>query len=78
MAQRLGCRVISIKLYPIFGFTKFERPWSKFDHCLIAWAGVIAQSLVAIPIILWVRCFGYSRFELINIVFALFFFSVSW
>jgi Zn-dependent protease len=40
----------------------------SLPHCV---GGVIAQSVIAIPIILWVKYFGYSRFELVNIVFAL-------
>jgi hypothetical protein len=48
-AQRLGCRVNSIKLYPVFGVTCFEIPWTRLDHCVIAWGGVVAQAIVAIP-----------------------------
>ncbi len=61
-AQRLGCRVSSIELYPIFGVTHFETPWSRFDHCVIAWGGVIAQAIVAFPVIIWitVSCFRLS------------------
>jgi Zn-dependent protease len=70
-AQRLGCRVFSIELYPIFGFTKFGTPWSRLDHCVIAWAGVLAQAVVAIPLVLWVAMFGYSRFEAVNMLFAI-------
>jgi Zn-dependent protease len=69
---------LSIQLYPIFGITKFETPWSKFDHCVIAWGGVIAQAVVALPVIGWVRLFGYTRFEPVNAVLALLgFFSIS-
>ena len=49
-AQRMHCKVFSIELYPIFGFCRFETPWSRFDHCVIAWGGVIAQALVAAPL----------------------------
>lgn len=70
-AQRLRCPVFSIEMYPIFGFTTFGTPWSRVDHCIIAWAGVMAQALVAIPIILWVAIFGYSRFEAVNMLFAI-------
>jgi Zn-dependent protease len=77
-AQRLRCEVLSIQLYPIFGITKFETPWSKFDHCVIAWGGVIAQAVVALPVIGWVRLFGYTRFEPVNAVLALLgFFSIA-
>jgi len=77
-AQRMRCEVLSIQLYPIFGITKFETPWSKFDHCVIAWGGVIAQAVVALPIVGWVILFGYTRFEPINAVLALLgFFSLG-
>lgn len=38
-AEKMHCEVTSIRLYPIFGVTNFEMPWSKFDHCVIAWRG---------------------------------------
>ena len=78
VARHLRCHVDSIKIYPIFGVTCFQIPWSKFDHCLIAWGGVIAQTIVAIPFVTWVVLFGYSRFEPINAVLALLgFFSLG-
>jgi Zn-dependent protease len=77
-AQRVRSEVISIRLYPVFGVTKFETPWSRFDHCVIAWGGVIAQAVIAIPIVVWVERFGYTRFEPINAVLVLLgFFSVG-
>ena len=77
-AQRMRCKVFSIELYPIFGFCRFETPWSRFDHCVIAWGGVIAQAVVAAPIVLYVSIFGYTRFQPINAVLALFgFFSLG-
>jgi len=78
VAHRRHTEVFSIKLYPIFGITNFETPWSRLDHCLIAWGGVLAQAVVAIPLVVWVRLFGFTRFELINVVFAILgFFSVG-
>jgi len=74
----MRCEVFSVRLYPIFGITKFEAPWSKFDHCVIAWGGVIAQAVVALPIIGWITLFGYTRFEPINAALALLgFFSMG-
>ncbi|HET9184389.1 MAG TPA: hypothetical protein VFP59_19885 [Candidatus Angelobacter sp.] len=55
-AQRRGSRVLEIRLYPIHGKCLFQRPWSRFDHCVIAWGGVIAGPLVL----------GHARFEAIN------------
>jgi Zn-dependent protease len=77
-AQRLGCPVFSIELYAIFGVTRFGTPWSRVDHCLIAWSGVFAQSVIAIPIVIWVAMFGYTRFEPVNMVFVILgFFSLA-
>lgn len=70
-ARKMRCEVFAIRLYPIFGITDFETPWSKFDHCVIAWGGVVAQAIVAIPIVAGVELLGHSRFEAINAVLAL-------
>ncbi len=77
-AQRFGCPVFSIELYPVFGITRFGTPWSRLDHCLIAWAGVAAQAVIALPLIFWVILFGYSRFEVVNMLFVILgFFSLG-
>jgi Zn-dependent protease len=74
----MHCEVLSIQLYPVFGITKFETPWSRFDHCVIAWGGVIAQAAVALPVVGWVILFGYTRFEPLNALLALLgFFSLG-
>jgi Zn-dependent protease len=65
-AQRLGCKVYSIQLYPVFGFTNFETPWTRFDHCVIAWGGVLAQAVVALPFVTYVMVFGYTRVGPVN------------
>jgi Zn-dependent protease len=70
-AHRKKCAVFSIKLYPIFGVTYFQTPWSRFDHCVIAWGGVLAQAVIAIPLVAWVAIAGYTPFEPINAVLAL-------
>ena len=70
-AQRKHCQVMSIDLYPIFGLCRFQAPRSKFDHCVIAWGGVIAQLLVAIPLVVGLEVFGYSRFNPINAILVI-------
>jgi Zn-dependent protease len=70
-AHRKHSRVLSIEIYPIFGLCHFEIPWSRFDHCVIAWGGVVAQLVVAIPILLWLSVFGYSRFAPVNAALAI-------
>ena len=70
-AQRLGCPVYSIELDPIFGITRFGTSGSRLDLCKIAWAGVLAQTAVAAPLVAWVALFGYTRFEALNMLFAI-------
>ena len=77
-AQRKGCAVWSIELYPVWGITCFSQPYSRYDHCIIAWGGVMAQALVAVPLLVWVEVFGYTRFQAVNAILAIFgFFSLS-
>lgn len=71
-AQRFGSGVLSIDLYPIFGLTHFERPWSRFADCVIVWGGVLAQAVIAIPIVVLLARYGYSHFEPLNALLALF------
>ena len=71
VAQRKGCRVLAIKLYPIFAITQFEMPRSRLDHCLIAWGGVIAQAVFFAPLILWIALFGYTKVEWFNMIIGI-------
>jgi len=69
--------VWSIELYPIWGITRFTVPYSRYDHCVIAWGGVTAQAIVAVPIVVLSETFGYTRFESLNTMLAMFgFFSL--
>ena len=77
-AHRRRSEVFCIKLYPIFALTYFQTPWSRLDHCVIAWGGVVAQTVVALPLVIWVAVFGYTRFEAINAALAILgFFSLA-
>jgi Zn-dependent protease len=60
-----------IEIYPIFGLAHFETPRTRLDHCIIAWGGVLAQAVVAIPLVVWIRVFGYTRFDAINAVLGI-------
>ena len=71
-ARRLGCEVISIRLYPVFGVTHFEEPGSQIDHAMIAWAGVGAQMLIAIPMFVWLKFFGFTKFDVVNVALGMF------
>jgi membrane-associated protease RseP (regulator of RpoE activity) len=70
-AHRMRSKVLNIELYPIHGLCRFEQPWSRFNHCVIAWGGVIAQAVVAIPVLLWLEVFGYTRFPAVNAVLGI-------
>ena len=70
-AHRRNCDVFAIELYPIFGITRFEIPWSHFDHCVIAWGGVLAQAIIGVPFVAWIVIVGYTPFEPVNAVLAL-------
>jgi len=53
-------------------------PHSRFDHCVIAWGGVVAQLIVAVPIVVLTETFGYTRFQPLNTVLGCFgIFSLS-
>jgi stage IV sporulation protein FB len=70
VARRRGYDALSIALYPVFGLARFERPASRFDRGLIAWGGVLAQTSVAVPIVLCVQVFGYTPWEPLNAALA--------
>jgi len=70
-ARRRGSYVEEIRLYPIHGKCYFQTPWSRFDHQVIAWGGVAAQAVIGVPLVLWIICFGYTRFDAVNAVLAI-------
>ena len=71
MARRRGYQAFSVALYPIFGLARFEAPDSRLDHALIAWGGVLAQAVVAIPLTLYIVLAGYTPFEPLNAALAI-------
>jgi Zn-dependent protease len=72
IAARLrGHEPLHIEMYPIFGLAHFEAPRSRLDHCIIAWGGVVAQAVIAVPLVIWIRVFGYTRFDAFNAALAL-------
>jgi Zn-dependent protease len=66
IARRRGYDAWSIELYPVFGIARFEMPGSRFDRGLIAWGGVLAQTIVSLPFALYVAAFGYTPWEMLN------------
>lgn len=71
MARRRGCEPYSMALYPIFGLASFEAPESRIDRALIAWGGVLAQAVTAVPLTAYIAFVGYTRFEPVNAVLAI-------
>jgi Zn-dependent protease len=71
-AHRRGSAVWAIEIYPLWGLTRYEQGWSRIDRAVIAWGGVVAQLLVAMPILIWVGLFGYSQSDAVNVALALF------
>lgn len=71
IARRRGYDALSIAIYPIFGIARFERPSSRFDRGVIAWGGVLAQTIVSVPIVLCVQVFGYTPWEPLNAALAI-------
>lgn len=70
IAERRGCRVLAIEIYPFHGFCRYE-PTSRYDGVFVAWGGFLAQAAVAVPLILLVMTFGYTPFDVINVVIAI-------
>jgi len=72
VARRRMCQVFGIELYPFVGLTRFQNPRTRFDHCLIAWAGVVFQGAVGLPMLLWITLVGYTTLEVVNAFMAVF------
>lgn len=60
-----------IEIYPIYGLAHYSAPRSRLDHCIIAWGGVLAQAVVAVPLLIWIHVFGYTRFGALSAAMAL-------
>jgi Zn-dependent protease len=67
VAQRKGCHVYAIELYPIHGLVRYSEPWSRYDDAMIAWGGVAMQALVGLPLVVYISVFGFTRFTPLNV-----------
>lgn len=72
VARKRRCQVFGIELYPLIGLTRFERPRTRFDHCLIAWGGVVFQGAVGLPMLAWIKLVGYTPLEALNAFMGVF------
>lgn len=51
-AKKLGYDVYSIYLGFVHGLCEYEEPYNQKDESIVAWGGVIAQLIVAIPLMI--------------------------
>lgn len=72
VARQRRCVPHAIELYPLFGVTRYSRPWSRWDDALIAWGGVAAQCAVAVPLVFAASRQGFGGPELLNAAVAVF------
>jgi Zn-dependent protease len=57
VARRLGYRVWSIELHFAHGLCRFDNPHHRKHHATIAWGGVLAQLLLAVPVMVLAQIF---------------------
>jgi len=58
MARHLSYEVVSVRVGLIHGRCEFESPHTEVDDVLIAWAGVLAQLSIAIPVLIIAAIFA--------------------
>ena len=76
-AQRRRYEVLAIELYPVYGITLLESATSRIDRDVIAWGGIVAQLVVAVPLVIHFYIFGATRYAGLNAVLTVFgFYSV--
>jgi Zn-dependent protease len=71
MARLRGYQAFHIAVYPFFGLTAMQAAESQWDRALIAWGGVAAQLLVALPIVAAVSVLGYTRYPALNLMLTI-------
>jgi hypothetical protein len=70
-ARRKGYHVTAIELYPIHGCVCFQQGWSRYDDAVIAWGRVVAQAVVAVPLVTFVAIFGFTRSDVVNVAIGI-------
>lgn len=61
IAHRLGYQVFGIYLGFIHGLCEHQAPYSLKHEAMIAWGGVVAQLIVAVPIIIAAKLFNINQ-----------------
>jgi Zn-dependent protease len=62
VARRLGYGVDAIHVSFLHGYCTHDMPYNETDHVLIAWGGVAAQLVVAIPVLTVATIFDRQDF----------------
>jgi Zn-dependent protease len=62
LARRLGYDVEAIRIGFFHGHCESDAPLTESDHVMIAWGGVLAQFIVAIPILIAAKLSGKPDF----------------
>jgi Zn-dependent protease len=70
VARRLGYDGFAIELFPFAGLAYHQATATEYDHCLIAWAGVTAQAVVALPLLVLLSFGGHPRVEFLEAFFV--------
>jgi Zn-dependent protease len=66
VAQAMGCRVHSMEIGAIHGVTIHDAPVLERQAVAIAWAGVVAQVIVGVPVWAWLHGFAGRAAHLVG------------
>ena len=72
LVQRLGYEVDKIELYPIHGWCLHDAPCTAYEDYVIAWGGVLAQLILLLPAIVFLKLFGNRPYGIINAILLAF------
>jgi Zn-dependent protease len=76
VAQRLGYSVTSIRFSLIHGRCEYDAPRSRWDEALVAWGGVVAQLIIALPLFAFDNVWHHSLGLLAPVVLILGYWSM--
>lgn len=71
LAKRYGYAVPNIYLGFIHGICEFEHPQTLKEHAVIAWGGVLAQLVVAVPLVVLSQITPLASFSISGNVIAI-------
>lgn len=76
VARHLGYATRSIRLGLIHGMCEFDAPPNRWDDTLIAWGGIAAQLLIAVPLCIFDAFWRYSLGFFAPVILVLGYWSV--